>query len=199
MLALANLETMLPSGDLKTMAGEDHDNASSEVEQLFERYRALLFSIAYSIVGTARDAQELTHETLQRWLQCSDHKPCNARTFLVTTVASLGIEYLQHSELPQDPPVPFATGDESDRCPLSEYVAGNSTSTAVLTLLNHLTPTERIIFLLHTIFKYDYSQIAQAIGKDEVECREIAQRVREFLIRNRDRADFNRSLYVSQI
>lgn len=180
------------------MAGEDHGNASSEVVQLFERYRALLFSIAYSIVGTVSDAQELTHETLQRWLQCTDHKPCNARSFLVTTVASLGIEYLQHSELPQDPPVPFAT-DESNRCPLSEYAAGNSTSTAVLTLLNHLTPAERVVFLLHTIFKYEYSQIAQAIGKDEAECRKIAERVRAFIIRNRGRADFNRSLYVSRI
>lgn len=181
------------------MAGEDQGNASPEVMQLFERYRPLLFSIAYSIVGTVSDAQELTQETLQRWIQCPDHKPCSARVFLVTTVAALCIEYLQHDETSQDPPVPFAVGGDPDRCPLSEYAADNSSSSNVLALLNHLTSTERVVFLLKTIFKYEYSQIAQVVGKDEEECREIAGRVKTFIMRNCSRAEFKRSLHVSQI
>lgn len=180
------------------MAGEGQGNANPEAAELFEDYRSLLFSIAYSIVGIVADAQELTQETLRRWLQCQDHNPCGARVFLVTTIAALCIEYLQHIEIPQEAPTPLAADAECSRCPLSEYAADNSSSTTVLALLRHLTPAERVVFLLETIFKYEHSEIAQLIGKDEAECRKIAQRVKEFMIRNRTRADFNPSLYVSQ-
>lgn len=182
------------------MAGEGQDNANPELARLFERYRPLLFSIAYSIVGIVADAQELTQETLRRWLQCPDHDASNARIFLVTTVTAACIDYLQHTETSQDDiPALSEPGGDSCRCPLSEYAADNSASTTVLTLLSHLTPTERVVFLLEAIFKYDYSQIAQATGKDEAQCRETGDRVKAFIRRNRTRADSNSSLYVSQI
>jgi RNA polymerase sigma-70 factor, ECF subfamily len=64
-------------------------------------------------------------------------------------------------------------------------------------MLNRLTPTERIVFLLRTIFRYEYSQIAQALGMDEAECRKIAKRVKAYLTHNH--FNFDQSLSLSQI
>lgn len=186
-------------GNVKIMAGGVQNNADPEFVRIFERYRPLLFSIAYSILGIVADAQDMTRETLHRWLQHPDHRPSRARIFLVTTIATLCVDYLQHTEIRHGNRVPVEPGANSCQCRLSDGAGLNSISTTCLTLLNRLTPTERVVFLLEVIFRYDYSQIAHALGKDEAQCRKIAHRVKAYMIRNRARADFSPSLHVSQI
>src|SRR5262249_53573779 len=157
---------------LRLMSGGAENKASAESVQVFEQYRPLLCSIACTILGTVADALEVTEEALRRWLQTSDHNIKTARTFLVTTIATLCIDRLQHSESPEAR-APFTNQHEG---PVESTVAGcsgGSISLTFLIMLNRLTPTERIIFLLRTIYRYEYSQIARAIGKDEAQCQEI--------------------------
>lgn len=173
------------------MVGEDQETQNAELARLFERYRSLLFSIAYSIVGIATDAQELTQETFQRWLRYPEHNPSNARVFLVTTVAALSIDYLQHMEAVQEDSASLEAGCQDSQSPPSGYPGYSSTSMAVLRLLSQLTAVERIVFLLQAVFRYDYSQIAEAVGRDEAECRKIVRRVKAFMVRNRPQATCN--------
>lgn len=173
------------------MVGEDQEIQNAELVDLFERYRPLLFSIAYSIVGIAADAQELTQETFQSWLRYPEHKPSNARVFLVTTVAALSIDYLQHTEAVQEDPAPLEADRQDSQSPPSGYAGYSSTSMATLRLLSQLTAVERIVFLLQAVFKYDYSQIAGTVGRDEAECRKIVRRVKAFMVRHRAQATCN--------
>jgi RNA polymerase sigma-70 factor, ECF subfamily len=180
------------------MSGGAQNKASAEFMQIFEQYRPLLFSIACTILGTVADASAMTEETLQRWLQTSDHTIENARTFLVTTIATLCIEQLQ----PQESPKTSAIFTEQHKGPVESAMAscsGGSISLTFLIMLNRLTPTERIIFLLRTIYRYEYSQIARAIGKGEAQCQEIGDRVKAYMASSRAGLNFSSSLYVSQM
>src|SRR5262249_10348554 len=132
------------------MSGGAENKASAEFVRIFEQYRPLLFSIACTILGAVTDAMEMTEETLRRWLQISDHNIKTARTFLVTTIATLCIDHLQHSESPEARAT-FTNRHERSVEPTVAGCSGGSISLTFLIMLNRLTPTERIIFLLRTI------------------------------------------------
>ena len=176
------------------------DIAGQHNDEVFERYRPLLFSIAYSILGISADAQDMVQETLAQW----NHRPANTiikpRTFLVTTVASLCVDYLQYGQLldnTQLPGRPAPSGTRLNRP--QDLSVVNSISSTLLVMLNRLTPTERIIFLLRTVFNCDYAQIARTVGQDEAQCRHIAQRIKRYMARNRSAFAAFPALDVSQI
>jgi RNA polymerase sigma-70 factor, ECF subfamily len=181
----------------KTMAGGVEENSSAECAQVFEHYRPLLYSIAYTILGTAAAAQQMTNETLHLWLQARNHSARAARNFLVTTLATLCVDRLQSPDNPEETPsIPYQMAEVKD-CALFDGSPASSIFLTFIVMLNRLTPTERIVFLLRTIFRYEYPQIAQALGKDEAECRKIAKHVKAYLAHNH--FSFDQSLSLSQI
>jgi len=185
------------SQNTKTMAGGVEDNSSAECAQVFEHYRPLLYSIAYTILGTAAAAQQMTNETLHLWLQARNHSARAARNFLVTTLATLCVDRLQSPDNPEAAPsIPYQMAEMKD-CALFDGSPASSIFLTFIVMLNRLTPTERIVFLLRTIFRYEYPQIAQALGKDEAECRKIAKHVKAYLAHNH--FSFDQSLSLSQI
>lgn len=175
------------------------DIAGQHPNEVFERYRPLLFSIAYSILGIAAVAQDKVQETLVQWTRLSAPPITNARAFLVTTVASLSVDYLQHGRSSCGSRAPEHVSGGPPPCKLSDSSIIGSISAICLVMLSRLTPIERIVFLLRTVFNCDYAQIAQTIGQDEEQCRRTMQRIKRAMKRNRSALASFPALDVSQI
>ena len=124
----------------------------------FKQYRGLLFSIAYRMVGSATDAEDLLQEAFIRWQQAADSEIRSPKAFLITIVSRLCINHLQSARVQREEyvgqwlPEPLATDPASD--PLGVLRADESISMAFLVMLERLTPVERAVFLLREIFDY---------------------------------------------
>jgi RNA polymerase sigma-70 factor (ECF subfamily) len=160
----------------------------------FSQYRGLLFSIAYRMVGSVADAEDLLQETFIRWQQASDTDIRSPRAFLITIVSRLCINHLQSARVQREEyvgewlPEPLATDPASD--PSGVLRADESLSMAFLVMLERLTPVERAVFLLREIFDYKYAEIAATLGLSEPNCRQILGRARQHVraVRPRFRA-----------
>jgi len=165
----------------------------SEVDpaQAFNRYRGLLFSIAYRMLGSVADAEDVLQEAFIRWQRASAEEIRSTRAFLVTVVSRLCINYLQSVRVQREEyvgqwlPEPVVTEPNAD--PFSLLRVDESLSMAFLVLLERLAPVERAVFLLREVFDYDYAAIAQILSKDEVHCRKLFSRAREHVAEIRPR------------
>src|SRR5260370_23095966 len=174
-------------------AGRSQTNDSALSIQLatFDQYRSLLFSIAYRMLGSVADAEDLLQETYIRWQQTSDDAIRSPRAFLVTIVSRLCINQLQSARVRREEyvgqwlPEPIVTDLGSD--PLGMVKIDESLSMAFLVLLERLTPIERAVFLLHEVFEYEYSEISVVLGQSEVNCRQILRRARQHVSAMRPR------------
>src|SRR5579864_9040274 len=151
----------------------------------FNRYRGLLFSIAYRMLGSVADAEDILQEAFIRWHRASDAEIQSTRAFLVTIVSRLCINHLQSARVKREEyvgqwlPEPLVTDSGIDPYTISQV--DESLSMAFLVLLERLTPVERAVFLLREVFDYEYSEIAQTVGKDEANCRQILRRAHQHM------------------
>ena len=149
----------------------------------FDQYRGLLFSIAYRMLGTVADAEDMLQETFIRWHQSSDENIRSPRAFLVTIISRLCMNHLQSARVQREEyvgewlPEPLLTDPNSD--PLRTLKIDESISMAFLVLLERLTPVERAVFLLHEVFSYKHTEIAEILGQTEPNCRQILRRARQ--------------------
>jgi RNA polymerase sigma-70 factor (ECF subfamily) len=149
----------------------------------FDQYRSLLFSVAYRMLGTIADAEDMLQETFIRWQQATDEDIRSPRAFLVTIISRLCINHLQSARVQREEypgqwlPEPIMTGAGSD--PLGLIRVDESLSMAFLVLLERLTPVERAVFLLREVFEYEYSEIAAVLDQTEPNCRQIFSRARQ--------------------
>ena len=171
---------MRDSDDLAaSIDARDPDEDSARLTT-FNQYRGLLFSIAYRMVGSATDAEDLLQEAFIRWQQAADSEIRSPKAFLITIVSRLCINHLQSARVQREEyvgewlPEPLATDPASD--PLGVLRADESISMAFLVMLERLTPVERAVFLLREIFDYKYADIATALGLEEANCRQILRR-----------------------
>ncbi len=157
----------------------------------FDQHRGLLFSIAYRMLGSVADAEDMLQETYIRWQQTSDDKIRSPRAFLVTIVSRLCINQLQSARVQRQEylgewlPEPIVTDPGSD--PLGIIKIDESLSMAFLVLLERLTPIERAVFLLREVFEYEYSEISAVLDQSEVNCRQILRRARQHVSAMRPR------------
>jgi RNA polymerase sigma-70 factor (ECF subfamily) len=157
----------------------------------FDQYRSLLFSIAYRMLGSVADAEDMLQETFIRWQQSTEDTIRSPRAFLVTIVSRLCINHLQSARVQREEyvgqwlPEPIVTDAGSD--PFGIIKVDESLSMAFLLLLERLTPIERAVFLLREVFEYEYSEIASVLGQSEVNCRQILRRARQHVTTLRPR------------
>jgi RNA polymerase sigma-70 factor, ECF subfamily len=151
----------------------------------FDRYRGLLFSIAYRMLGSVADAEDMLQETFIRWQQSSEQNIESPRAFLVTITSRLCINHLQSARVQREQyfgewlPEPIVTDTGND--PFGIIKIDESLSLAFLVLLERLTPVERAVFLLREVFEYDYSEVARIISQSEANCRQILRRARQHI------------------
>jgi RNA polymerase sigma-70 factor, ECF subfamily len=152
---------------------------------LFNQYRALLFAIAYRMLGSVTEAEDIVQEAWIRW-QNTDSIVQSPKAFLSSVVTRLCIDHLRSARVKREQyagtwlPEPLITEPLEDCAELAE-----SLSFAFLILLECLSPTERAVFLLREVFDYDYEAIAKTVGKSIPNCRQIVRRARHHLVLRR--------------
>ena len=170
------------------------DNRDSERLAIFHQHRSLLFSIAYRMLGSSADAEDMLQETFIRWQQSTDGEIHSPRAFLVTIISRLCINHLQSARVRREEyfgewlPEPVLTGaPEEKMCGGSRI--DESLSMAFLVLLERLSPMERAVFLLRETFDYEYSEVARILGQSDANCRQILRRARQHIAEMRPRFD----------
>lgn len=160
----------------------------------FEGYRPLLFSIAYRMLGSAVDAEDIVQDAYIRYQAHSGEEIRSPKAFLTTMVTRLCINFLQSARVQREQylgpwlPEPIRTdADTLSLIPNKRVEIHETVSMAFLVLLEHLTPAERAVFLLREVFDYSYREIAGILEKDEAACRQLFSRARKHITDNKPR------------
>jgi RNA polymerase sigma-70 factor, ECF subfamily len=145
-----------------------------------EQQRERLFAIAYGMLGTTAEAEDVVQEAFARWHEADRSAVRSPAAFLTTVATRLAIDRLRSAERrrveyvgPWLPEPPVSEFDPADVVAEAERL-----SLALLATLERLNPVERAVFLLRDVFDFDYSEIAETVGKEEANCRQIARRAR---------------------
>ncbi|WP_406476229.1 RNA polymerase sigma-70 factor [Streptomyces sp. NBC_01615] len=164
-------------------------------EDPFVAHRSLLFTVAYEMLGSAADAEDVLQESWLRWADVDQSQVRDSRAYLVRIVTRQALNRLRTLSRSREEyvgewlPEPLLTSpDVAEDVELAESV-----SIAMLTVLETLGPTERAVFVLREVFETPYGEIAEAIGKSAATVRQIARRSREHVAARRPRARVSRS------
>jgi RNA polymerase sigma-70 factor (ECF subfamily) len=161
--------------------------------EALEEHRPLLFSIAYRMLGTIMEAEDILQEA---FLRC-EGKPIeevdSPRAYLSSVVTRLCIDHLRSAQVRREEyigpwlPEPLVTDTSAN--PQGALALSESLSMAFLVVLESLNPVERAVFLLREVFEYDYATIAEMVGKSEANCRQMVSRARRHIAERRPRFD----------
>ncbi|WP_328664194.1 RNA polymerase sigma-70 factor [Streptomyces sp. NBC_00328] len=156
----------------------------------FEELRALLFSIAYRILGSVSEAEDAVQETWLRFDR-STTLPNSAKAFLSATVTRVSIDVLRSARVRREQyagpwlPEPLLSDPYQD--PERSAELADSVSMAALLLLERLSPLERSVFVLREVFAFGFDEIATAVGRSEAACRQLLVRARRHMKAGRPR------------
>ncbi|WP_084210577.1 RNA polymerase sigma-70 factor [Pseudonocardia acaciae] len=161
-----------------------------------ETLRPLLFSIAYRMLGTVSDAEDVVQEAFARYQRTllDGTEIGSPRAFLSAVTTRLAIDQLRSARVRRESyvgqwlPEPLLTDGGRDD-PALHAERADSLSMAFLLVLERLSPVERAVFLLHDVFDYGYPEIASIVGKSEANCRQLAARARRHLADSKPRFD----------
>jgi RNA polymerase sigma-70 factor (ECF subfamily) len=167
-------------------------------DEIFQQSRADLFGLAYRMLASAADAEDVVHDAYLRWRAKPRQDVRSPRAFLATVVARLCIDALGSARARRESyvgpwlPEPLLV-DEPGPAELSEL--SDSLSMAFLVLLEELTPAERAALLLHDVFGYGYDELSSALQCEQAACRQLVARARKALgaRRRRFEADGDRA------
>ncbi|GAA1973680.1 RNA polymerase sigma-70 factor [Catenulispora subtropica] len=161
----------------------------------FVAHRNLLFTVAYEMLGSATDAEDVLQETWLRWTTVDLETVRDQRAFLVRVVTRQALDRLRalgrRKESYVGPWLPeplLTTPDVAEDVELADSV-----SMAMLLVMETLTPTERAVFVLREVFGLDYDEIAEAVGKTAAAVRQIAHRARDHVAARRPRGTVSRA------
>jgi RNA polymerase sigma-70 factor (ECF subfamily) len=170
---------------------------TDQTASLFEEHRQLLFGIAYRMLGSVTDAQDMVQESYLRWRQAADETIRSPRAWLTTVVTRLCINHLQLARVKREtyvgPWLPEPLVDERAGNPADTAQLADSLSLAFLVLLETLNPIERAVFILREGFDCEFSDIARMVEKSESNCRQILVRARKHIEERRPRYDASRT------
>jgi RNA polymerase sigma factor (sigma-70 family) len=165
----------------------------SEREQLLEELRPVSFAIAYRMLGSVSEAEDIVQEALLRVHQALEagDQIASPRAFVATVTTRLAINELRSARARRERyvgewlPAPIITDGRDD--PARHAETADSLSLAMLVLLESLSPEQRAVLLLHDVFDYGYPQIATIVGKSEDNVRQLATRARRHVEQRRPR------------
>src|SRR5690349_2946958 len=164
----------------------------------FAADRPLLIGVAYRLLGSVGDAEDVVQEAWLRWARVDADTVADPTAFLVRTVSRLAVDRLRRIAARRESyvgpwlPEPVRTdltggaaGDGAD--PADEAERAASVSLAMLVVLETLSPLERTVFVLHEAFAYSYGEIAEILDRSPAAVRQLAHRAREHVAARRPR------------
>jgi RNA polymerase sigma-70 factor (ECF subfamily) len=165
----------------------------------FAALRPRLFSIAYRMLGTRADADDVVQDAWLRWNDADQAQLQSAEAWLVTVTTRLSIDRLRTRKTEREAyigwwlPEPLVELDH--RTPESAAELASDVSVAFLWVLERLSPEERAAFLLRQVFEHDYAEIAAMLGKNEAACRQLVHRAQSRVQQERPRFDVSRDAH----
>jgi RNA polymerase sigma-70 factor, ECF subfamily len=163
---------------------------SSGRSAAFETHRGRLWGVAYRMLGSRADADDMVQEAYLRWHGARTEEVRTPEAWLVTTTTRLCIDRLRQLRAEREAYVgPWLPEPLVEEVPAADAATelASDLSVAFLALLERLAPEERAAFLLHEVFDSDYAEIGAALGKSEAACRQIVSRARRRVREERPR------------
>lgn len=164
-------------------------------QQVFHAYRRLLFSVAYRVLGSAADAEDVVQDAWITWSSADRSEVVDPKAYVTRIVTNLALERLRSTRHKRETyvgpwlPEPILTsGDTADAVTDAESV-----SMAMLVVLETLSPLERAVFVLKEVFGFSHAEIAETVERSEVAVRQAAHRAREHVRARRPRFAADRS------
>lgn len=166
----------------------------------FTSCRPRLYGIAYRMLGSRADAEDVLQDAYLRWHQAQPTELRSAEAWLVTVVTRLCVDRLRSAKTERAGyfgpwlPEPFISSGPA----APEWAAelASDVSMAFLTLLERLGPEERAAFLLHEVFEFDYPEIATMLDRNQAACRQMVRRARERVCQDKPRFSVSRETHV---
>jgi RNA polymerase sigma-70 factor (ECF subfamily) len=163
--------------------------------EVFTEHRRLLVGVAYRILGSAAEAEDVAQDTWLRWSTVDPTTIDDPRAYLITIATRLAIDRLRRAKARRETyvgswlPEPISTEpDITERADLAGTV-----EVALLVVLETLSPLERAVFVLREAFALPFAEIAEIIGREEAATRQLARRAREHVRERRPRFDVDRA------
>jgi RNA polymerase sigma-70 factor (ECF subfamily) len=166
--------------------------------EIYQRLRPLMFSIAYRMLGSVSEAEDIVQEAFLRYHATQARAEIDSpKAYLSAVTTRLCIDHLRSARARREAyvgewlPEPLLTGEAAD--PPGHAEQTDSLSMAFLLVLERLSPVERAVFLLRDVFSYGYEEIARIVGKTEDNCRQLALRARRHVTEHKPRFEASRS------
>lgn len=163
----------------------------AEAGDPFTTHRSLLFTVAYEMLGSAADAEDVVQDAWLKWDKVDRDEVRDPRAFLVRVVSRTALDRLRTVSRRREDyvgpwlPEPLVTA----RDVAEDVELADSVSIAMMLVLETLTPTERAVFVLREVFGLDYDELAEAVDKSPASVRQIAHRARSHVAARRPRGD----------
>lgn len=163
------------------------------VDALYRDLRPYAFAIAYRMLGSVTEAEDVVQEAFVRLSRGDPDEIDSPKAYLATVTTRLSIDALRRAGSRREsyfgPWLPEPLLTDPGAGPAEAAETGESLSMAFLVVLETLSPVERAVFLLHDVFAYEYAEIASIVGKSEANCRQLAARSRRHVAARRPRFD----------
>jgi RNA polymerase sigma-70 factor, ECF subfamily len=174
------------------------EDVITDTADAFEELRPLLFSIAYRMLGSVAEAEDIVQETFLRFQRAVEHGTAieSPQAYLSATATRLAIDHLRSARVRRERyvgtwlPEPLVTDAGPDAARHAE--TADELSLAFLVVLESLSPVERAVFLLREVFDYGYDEIARVVGKTEDNTRQLAARARRRVEERKPRFEASR-------
>jgi RNA polymerase sigma-70 factor (ECF subfamily) len=148
----------------------------------FEPHRRRLLGLAYRMLGSMAEAEDAVQEAYLRWHDVDRDAVAEPRAFLTTTTTRICLDVLKSARARREeyvgPWLPDPVTDTAALAPDAQTEIAEDLSVALLLALEKLSPLERAAFLLHDVFDYSFTQVADTLGRNEAACRQLASRAR---------------------
>ncbi len=164
------------------------------VIDVFEEHRDLLFAVAYRMLGTAADAEDVVQDTWLRWSAADRSDVTEPKAYLVRIATNLALDRLRSARAKRESyvgpwlPEPLLTTPDAGE----DVEMAESVSMAMLVVLETLSPLERAVFVLREVFGYSNGEVAEVLDRSEASVRQLAHRAREHVEARRPRFQTSR-------
>ena len=164
------------------------------ISDVFEEHRSLLFAVAYRMLGTVADSEDIVQDAWLKWSAVDRPEVVEPKAYLIRIASNLALDRLRSAQVRRESyvgpwlPEPLLTSpDVAEDAEMAESV-----SMAMLVVLETLTPLERAVFVLHEVFGFPFGEIAESLDRSEASVRQLGHRAREHVQARRPRFETGR-------